>query len=106
MKNIALLITVLTACMLSGCDNVQKVMQSVTHSQNEEAIPSIQDIIADWSIRSCELTYRGKVLVLGSSIVEWEKVLGKHDRFVNEIYIFDKLGLKLYERDKNISDYH
>ena len=55
--------------------------------------------IGDWSVNSCVVSYEGKALPIGEKVEEWEKVFGKHDRFVNLMYVFDRYGLKLYERD-------
>lgn len=54
---------------------------------------------ADWQVHSCSLYNKGKVLPLGKAIEAWEEILGQYDRFVNFMYVFDRHGLKLYERD-------
>lgn len=54
---------------------------------------------ADWQVHNRSLYNKGKVLPLGKAIEEWEEILGQHDRFVNFMYVFDRHGLKLYERD-------
>lgn len=54
---------------------------------------------ADWSIKSCALQYKNDQLFIGTPVSDWEKVLGAHDRYVNGMYIFDRHGLKLYERE-------
>lgn len=79
----------LLALALSSCSTEKE------DSPRQDDLPVVQP---DWTINACNIKYKDRILVLGQNVAEWEKVLGPHDRFVNEIYVFDRFGLKLYER--------
>ena len=50
-------------------------------------------------IKDSQLFYNGKELVLGASLAEWQKILGKHSRTGQDrpaiLYIWDELGLQV-----------
>ncbi|WP_423740216.1 hypothetical protein V8245_08190 [Flavobacterium columnare] len=60
-------------------------------------------------VDSCGIYYKGHRLDLGDSVAQWEKVLGKPDRFIGEktgAYIWDKLGISIsdWEIGENVVD--
>jgi hypothetical protein len=74
-----------------------------TAACGEKKVPLAQRTdTADWNISSCSLSYKNYQLLLGAAVADWEQVLGEHDRYVNDMYIFDHHGLKLYERDGKV----
>ncbi|KAF2509962.1 hypothetical protein EYY60_10595 [Flavobacterium zhairuonense] len=46
-------------------------------------------------IDSCGLSYKGQHLELGTSLSEWEKVLGKPSRDTNLAFVWDDLGIAI-----------
>lgn len=70
---------------------------SPKRESREEGKLAVTD--AEWRVQDCSIYNKGNVLPLGKAIGEWEEILGQHDRFVNFMYVFDRHGLKLYERD-------